>query len=277
MAKTLVILGDCASNGANCIASEVTNDNEVRVSYSLQYHNQHEQIIKWYLKQRQLGKYKNPISINLLQHESLKAYRQSEMEVSWPSHLECKTYNYSWNGNTFQGNLIDIKSHIASHGKPNLVAITCYSPDHVYVRVNNNTEKYSGIVHQSWIDKPYNADTMSYSEAIYNKKQTQGKKQLASSQTYLNRKAYHAWYWLTKFLKTNNIDYFCIRYRHPIVDDRVNVAYDLFETEKMLDIRELHDVYCHPKDGDKSLKKLEYQPIIAKKINQYLREDLKWL
>ena len=277
MTKSLVILGDCASNGANCIASEVTKDDDVRVSYSLQYHNQYEQIIKWFLQKRKLNKHNDTIPFKLLQSESLKAYRQSEMEVAWHKLLDCKAYNYSATGNTFQGYLADIKKHIERHNKPDLVAITCYSPDHVYVRVNNQEEKYNGIVYPGWLDTPYDSDTMSYSETVYHKKQKQGKKEYASSQKYLNRKAYHSWYWLKKFLKNNDIDYFCIRYRHAVVADRTNIAYDLFETEKMLDIRELHDVYCHPKDGDKSLKKLEYQPIIAKKINQYLREDLKWL
>lgn len=274
MTKNLVILGDCASNGTNCIASEVTGNKDIRVSYSLQYHNQHSDILKWYLKKRKEGKYTNPISMQLLQHESLKAYKQREMEVSWPSLLEYKTYNYSWSGNTFQGNLSDIKNHVALHGKPDLVAITCYTPDHVYVRVNNNKEKYNGIVHPTWIDRPYNADTMSYSKAIYDKKQSKGKKELSSSQTYLNRKAYHSWYWLTKFLKTNNIDYFCIRFRHPIVENRINIAYDLFENEKILDLRHLHDTYSRPIDGDKSEVKLRYQPIIAEKINNFIKEDL---
>ena len=176
MNKSLVILGDCASNGANCIAGEVTGNKDVRVSYSLQYHNQYSDILKWYLKKRKEVKYTTPISMQLLQHESLKAYRQREMEVSWPSLLECKTYNYSWNGNTFQGYLSDIKNHIVLHGKPDLVAITCYTPNHVYVRVNSNKEKYNGIVHQTWIDRPYNKDTMSYSKAIYDKKQSKAKK-----------------------------------------------------------------------------------------------------
>lgn len=277
MTKSLVILGDCASNGANCLASEVTNNNEVQVSYSLQYHNQYAQIIKWFLQKRKLNKSNDIIPLRLLQHESLKAYRQSEMEVAWHNLLDCKAYNYSATGNTFQGYLSDIKKHIELHGKPDIVAITCYTPDHVYVRVNNGKEKYNGIVHNNWIDKPYNPDTMSYSETIYNKKQKQGKKEIASSEKYLNRKAYHAWYWLIKFLKSNNIDFFCIRYRHSVVADRKNIAYDLFTKEKMLDIREIHDIYCHPKDGDKSVKKLQYQPIIAKTVNKFLREDLKWL
>jgi len=277
LTKSLVILGDCASNGANCIASDVIGDKEIRVSYSLQYHNQHGQIIKWFMQKRKLNKHNDTIPLKLLQHESLKAYRQSEMEVSWPNLLDCNTYNLSWTGNTFQGYLADIKKHIASHGKPDIVAITCYTPDHVYVRVNNGKEKYNGIVYHTWIDKPYNPDTMSYSEIIYNKKQKQGKKEIASSAKYLNRKAYHAWYWLTKFLRANNIDFFCIRYRHADVADRPNIAYDLFKKEKMLDIREVHDIYCHPKDGDKSVKKLQYQPVIAKTVNKFLREDLKWL
>ena len=213
----------------------------------------------------------------MLQHESLKAYRQGEMEVAWHNLLDCKAYNYSATGNTFQGYLSDIKKHIALHGKPDLVAITDYTPDHVYVRVSNGKEKYNGIVHSSWIDRPYNSDTMNYSETIYNKKQKQGKKEIAWSEKYLNRKAYHSWYWLIKFLKSNNIDFFCIRYRYSLVADRINIAYDLFETERMLDISKVHNIYCHPKNGDKSAQKLQYQPIIAKTVNKFLREDQKWL
>tara|TARA_B100001057_G_scaffold41620_1_gene37284 strand:+ start:1018 stop:1866 length:849 start_codon:yes stop_codon:yes gene_type:complete len=274
MPENLVILGDCASNGSNCLASEVLGDDNAQISFSLLYHNMHNHITKWYMKKRSEGVYKNPITTSLLEHESLKAYNNAEMKVSWPFRLDTKVYNYSWNGNAFQGYLSDLKKHIMKYGKPQKVAVCCYSPDHVYVRVNSNKEKYEGIVYKNWLNRPYNPVAMSYSEGIYKQKQKYGKKEYSKNQYYLNRKAYHAWYWLKKFLRKNDIDYFCIRYRTAITaSGEQNKAYELFENEKLLDLCDLHTIYNNA-NGDKSKLKLEYQPIIADKVTKFLKKDL---
>jgi len=266
MPEDIVILSDCATMGANCLASEVIGNEDAVISYSLKYHNMHNHIIKWYMQKRKEGRYTNPIRMSLIEHESVKAYEQAEMEVSWPLKLNSKVYNYSCHGNTFLGYLSDLKKHISKHGKPKKVIVTCFSPDHVYVRVNHNEQKYEGVVYQNWIDKPYNPDTMSYSKGIYEKKQKHGKKEYAKDQNYLYRKAYHSWYWLKKFLQKNEIDYFCVRYGKFL-------DYEFWKDEKVLDLSNIHKVYCN-KDGDKSKLKLQYQPIIADKVEKFIKEEL---
>ena len=114
-----VVLGDCASSGNNCLAHQII-DNPKRITYSLAYHKQYKDIIKWYLEQER----DHTVPLKRLQHTALKAYRLAEKQCSWPSDINGTVYNYSKNGQTFMGYLVDLKKHIENYGNPDTVIVT---------------------------------------------------------------------------------------------------------------------------------------------------------
>ena len=259
----LVVLGDCASSGTNCLAWQVTGNDAVNVRFSLAYNNDYNEIIKWYMHQRKQGKFTDPVKMQYIQQQSLKALTNAELEVAWPTFLDCTVFNYSVIGNTFQGYISDLKKHISMHGMPDCVCITDFSEDHVYVRVNSNNEKYSGVVHRGWLGSEYNSNTMSYTKQIFDKKQKQGRKEYNKGQAYLNKKSNHSFYFLKKFLEKNNINYFFVKFRD----------YDLssvFDKERTLNIQKMHQVYTDRYTGDKSLLKHNCQSKIAQQIQSRL-------
>jgi len=85
----LVVLGDCASSGTNCLAWQVTGNDAVNVRFSLAYNNDYNEIIKWYMHQRKQDKFTDPVKMQYIQQQSLKALTNAELEVAWPTFLDC--------------------------------------------------------------------------------------------------------------------------------------------------------------------------------------------
>jgi len=262
----LVVLGDCSSNGLNCLAWQVTGDDNISVNFSLQYNSYYDEIIKWYMKQRKQGKYTDPIKMKYIRQQSLKALTAAELNVAWPSFLKTdnrKVFNYSLTGNTFQGYILDLKKHILNYGKPDCVCITDFSQDHVYVRVNSKNEKYSGIVYKNWLDSEYDSNIMSYSKQIFEKKQIHGKKEYNKGQVYLDRKSNHSFYFLKKFLQKNNIDYFFVKF----LDQPIS---NVFDKDRTLNLQNIDQIYADKDTGINSLSKYSCQSVIAQKVAEYL-------
>jgi hypothetical protein len=62
--SNIVILGDCASNGNNCLGHIIFDDDTKNLTYSMQYHIYNEQeALKWFLEKR--NKQKNPPAIKM--------------------------------------------------------------------------------------------------------------------------------------------------------------------------------------------------------------------
>jgi len=268
--NNLVVLGDCATDGSNALAWEVTGENDIQLSMSLLYHKRYSEIIKWYMKYRSQGKITGPIDLRFVQREAIQSLDKEEIKIAWPALLDSeklKVYNYSSHGNAFLGYFQDLKTHIEKHGKPNLVCIADFAEDHIFVRVKAGNETYCGYVIQSWLGTEYNADVMSYSKQIFDKKQKHGKHQYSKNQTWHNRKAYHALYWLKKFLDTNEINYFFVNYRN-------NSISKLFDKDKTLDLSQSFNQYNDKIKGDISLAKYNYQSIHSEQVKQYINSKV---
>ncbi len=256
----IVVLGDCASNGNNCFAHRII-DNPQRITYSLAYHKQYKDIIKWYLKQERY----HTVALANLQHTALAAYRLVEKQCSWPSKIDGKVYNYSKVGQTFMGYLVDLRKHIATYGKPDSIIVTDYTENHLYIRTKVANESHEGIVYPTILDTKYNPELHTYSQALFDCRYHKAKVELTKSQNYHNRKSYHAFYWLKKYINELEIPvvYVTFRPNTSISSGFVNA----------LDVSDIHNLYCgnnEYQDGEDSELKLKAQQILSDRINTHL-------
>lgn len=268
MIESCVILGDCKSNGQNTIAWKTCNNYDITVEVSLQFSNITKPIIEWYLKERKLGVYTEPISIKYIQSIAIQKYKLYEKQFSWPTYLDFrKVYNLSRTGTTYQGYIADIKNHIKNEGKPNCVCITDFTDDHIYIRTNDNGTKHNSPVFQSFLNSEYNPEVIPYSENIYNKRQQFAKYELTAGQDYLNRKNSHSFYLLIKLLESHDIPYFFLKFREGAFSS------ELFKNKPTLDLSAIHNI-CTSKEGDHSLTLYSFQKTIAEIVQEYIVNNL---
>ena len=81
---SLVILGDCATNGNNTMGPEIFDDPDIIMTFSVQYHlsTTSKQAIKWFLSERKDYIKKNKITIKDLTNVALKEfYNEFKIEI----------------------------------------------------------------------------------------------------------------------------------------------------------------------------------------------------
>lgn len=257
----IVVLGDCKSNGLNTMSWEVTNNPDVVVDISLKHEKQDKQVIKWFLSQRKKTGVATKLSTVDLRSASFKALLDYELEQSWPNHLKQTVYNYSKTGTTFQGYIAELKKHIQTYGKPDVVCITDYTDDHVYIRTNHQQEKHNAPVFRSLFEREYD-NTIPYSKQIFEKRIKQGHVEYTSGQGYLNRKTKHSFYFLKRLCEYNNIKYFFVRFRN-------GTSSVVFDYKKTVDVTDINSIYTKV-NGQHSLMSYKQQPMIAKKVQEYI-------
>lgn len=257
----IVVLGDCKSNGLNTMSWEITKNPAVVVDISLKHEKQDKQVIKWFLSQRKKISDGNRISTADLRVASYKALNQYELEHSWPNHLKNTVYNYSKTGTTFQGYIAELNKHISTHGKPDVVCITDYTDDHVYIRTNYQQEKHNAPVFRSLFEREYD-DTIPYSKHIFDRRIKQGNLEYTSGQGYLNRKTRHSFYFLKRLCEHNKIKYFFVRFRN-------GTSSVVFDYKKTVDVTDINSIYTKV-NGQHSFDLYKQQPIIATKVQEYI-------
>lgn len=257
----IVVLGDCKSNGLNTMSWEVTNNPNIVVDISLKHEKQDRQVIKWFLSQRKKTSNTTKLSTSNLHVASYKALFQYELEKSWPNHLKHTIYNYSKTGTTFQGYIAELKNHINTHGKPDLVCITDYTDDHVYIRTNYQQEKHNAPVFRSLFEREYD-NTIPYSKQIFDRRLKQGLLEYTSGQGYLNRKTKHSFYFLKRLCEYNDIRYFFVKFRN-------STSSVVFDYKKTVDVTDINSIYTKV-NGQHSFMLYKQQPIIATKVQEYI-------
>ena len=132
--KTVLILGDCQSNGNNCLAHQVFDDSDRLQTWSLRYHQQSATVLEWINKNFPEFRPKSDLEI-------WKFFRQQELAVSWPSLLQrAQVTNLSINGAHFIGYHGRFKKYIAQHGIPDHVIVTDYAPGHQACAFKNQVQ-----------------------------------------------------------------------------------------------------------------------------------------
>jgi hypothetical protein len=139
--KSILILGDCHSNGNACI-NHIINDDPNDVSeWSIRFNKEYYNLIKWYMAQPD----REPILAEQLVEQALKYLTQHEKLIAWPIYLkdEYKVFNRSTNGNHCGRYRIQLKDHINKNGKPDLVLITDYHSSHVFSEFTIDNHEYN--------------------------------------------------------------------------------------------------------------------------------------
>lgn len=74
---SLVILGDCATNGNNTMGHQIFDDPNISMTFSIQYHLiTSEHAIKWYLKNRKTQSSKEKLNLSQLKETAIREFNQ---------------------------------------------------------------------------------------------------------------------------------------------------------------------------------------------------------
>jgi len=122
--KTVLILGDCQSNGNNCLAHQICHDPSILQTWSLRYHQQSAIVSEWI--EEKFPEFKPDSDL-----EIWRFLRHQELAISWPNLLQqVQVTNLSINGAHFIGHHSRLKKYIDQHGVPDHVIITDHAPSH---------------------------------------------------------------------------------------------------------------------------------------------------
>jgi nicotinamide riboside kinase len=255
--KNVLILGDCQSNGNNCLADEIT---EVVVprTFSLRFHNQIVAGTRWALQQKDFSR----CNISELKNEVWRFIRKKEMSMAWPSFLNANVINMSFNGAHYLGHCYRLKQYIKTNNKPDLVIITDYEFNHMAYSVTSDYKKYF-----------FESLTRSnYSEDIEQKRQEKIKYVLSKERhwhTKLHRRSFRK---LTNILDNNKIPYLTLRFgqfskrNQTVFDSFLGCDIDCKDMRLCYTIDDIQSEY----GAELSVKKFAAQKEIAACVNKFL-------
>jgi len=135
--KNVLILGDCQSNGNNCLADEITETTVLR-TFSLRFHNQIKAGTRWVLKQKDFP----PCNISDLKNQVWRYIRKREIAIAWPSFLNADVTNMSINGAHYLGHCRRLQTYLKNNNKPDLVIITDYEFNHLAYSITHQRKKH---------------------------------------------------------------------------------------------------------------------------------------
>lgn len=261
--KTVLILSDCQSNGNNCLAHEVTNE-DAPCTWSLRFHKQFQQVFKWYLKHRKLNGAKDKMPTESLESAVWDYYWEQEGKVAWPSLLKVpNVVNMSVNGGHFIGHHKRLNKYIAEHGKPDHVILTDYTFSHIAHSFKWEGKRYV-FERENYVDSEWNSED--YPKEVHLKRLQGIQRMKSMSREWHIRRHKRSFSLLTKVLNYHMIPFTVVRF-----GDRDDINIEAFDTfmGREVDCIPFFKQYSSI-DGEDSKKKLEVQPLIANKIEDYL-------
>ena len=264
----ILVLGDCQSNGNNCLADQVLNESLPR-TWSLQYHNENfKKIMKWFLEDRVKNNEVEKISIRNIEAEVWKYLQTQERKLAWPALLNGEVTNRSFNGATFVGYHKRLIEYINTVGIPDHVLVTDFTFPHIVSSFKYDNKRYVFEKSPNYGSRQYNpndypvevhlklADRITFQlsqpREWHIKKHTKSFDQLVKVLTHYNLK-----WTVFKFgdTKQENIDVF-----DKIMGDGINCL-DLFQQ------------YHYTEGGENSTMKLNLQQTIANRIQSYINKS----
>ncbi len=255
--KTALILGDCQSNGNNCLSDQILLDQLPR-TFSLRYHQKTQEAIKWAIQQQDFNS-----SFDKLSADVWKYIRQKEMSHAWTTYLDANIVNLSFNGAHFFGHCRRLKNYINLHGIPDLVIVTDYEFAHLSYSIRYNNKKY---YFESLTTKHQDSNVenlrMREFEKTYNKSRNWHLK--------FHRRSFSL---LIKILNFHNIKYEIVRFGQCTKDNEQVFSSFITHYIDCSDLRKKYTVDDPDSDFGAELGaiKLEYQPVIAERINSQIK------
>lgn len=254
----IVVLGDCQSNGNNCLADEIMQNSELR-TWSLRHNKQLAQATRWMLHNRKQNSI-SKIELKNLEDHVWRYLREQEIKLAWPAMVKAQVVNLSYNGAHFLGHWYRLRQFLQKE-KPDHIIITDYQINHVGVAF-----RYQG--------KQYSFDGTNYNESAYhgqypvavhelrmrnmerNKQQTNG---------WIIRKHRRCYQGLTALIESYQIPYSLMKFGN--VTGSIQPPFDQFMPTQ-IDCTNIYGGYT-VSDGEWSDKKRISQHEIAKLVNSY--------
>lgn len=235
--KNILVLGDCTSNGNNCLGHLVYEDSETVLTYSLQYHKKFKEIVRWFLRERKKGNFLDKkVTIKNLNYVALKTLKEEEKKISWPNLLDFNITNKSTNGNHFCNYIIQLTKYCENNENPDLVLITDHPLDHMVVYFTRDKKKYRFLCEPQGVNEKYDSHKHHYPYLIHQEKINFIKKQNSYSSNYQRNKSRRYLSILEKKLQQKNISYFFVLFRKK--------NEHLFSPEKIIDLTDIKETWC---------------------------------
>ena len=202
-------------------------------------------LVSWYLKN-----YKEKINLGSVIDHSLKAKLNKEKSMSWVTGIP-GCLNLAVAGETFQGMHKKIKKIIEEDTIPSMVLITCFSPTHRCVVINQNSQKFVVKRDLALLEEGQKI----WPEEVYKEFVSRVKKQELFGEEFQKRKNKKSFTILTKLLDLHSIPYKFLLFRE----------YNKYISNQYMDLSDLPATYSN--NGYELLnKKVEAQPKIAKRV-----------
>lgn len=256
------MLGDCQSDGNNCLAHQILHQDDLVIDWSLQYHQRAAEVVKWMLSHKTHQK----LALHTIKDTAFKFLRQKELEVAWPNLIKNYTVtNLSCRGAHFLGHHKRIKQWIANNPKPDLVILTDYTFDHYVVSF-----RHDGITQIFEKNLNYNQSEWNnnyYDQEVHEKIVEKLKIQMSQSRSWFERRHQHAHFFLLKFLKQHDIPWINLKL------DGYNLANVTFFDSFMptdIDCHDIYSGYTIKEIGEACSIKLQKQSVIAGRVQDYL-------
>lgn len=259
----ILVLGDCQSNGNNCLSDEIIGDNLPR-TWSLRYHNNFSQVFKWYLTQRKKHNIQDPINTENVQSATWAYIRKRELEIAWPSFLRGDITNRSLNGAHFIGYHKRLLQYINSVGLPDRVLVTDYTFSHHVSSFKHNNKQYVFEKNPYYSDAEWNPND--YPVEVHRMLKEKLAFQLAQPREWHIRRHTKAYQLLVKVLKHYNLKWTVVRFGDP-EKQNIGVFDKIMGTD--IDCIDIFNQYRVNND-EYGTPKLNCQVEIAKRVQNYL-------
>ena len=259
----ILVLGDCQSNGNNCLADQVLEENSPR-TWSLRFHKNFPQALKWYLKHSIKNKVTDPITTKNIESAVWTYLRQQELNCSWPNLLNGRVVNRSLNGAHFVGYHKRLLQYLDKHGRPDRVLVTDFTFPHIASSFKYQGKRYVFEKSPNYGDVEYNPDE--YPIEVHRELVKRMTFQLKQTRDWYIRKHHWGYWQLTKVLNYHKLQWSVVRFGD---DEQENI--DVFDKimGRGIDCIDLLKQY-HINGAEDGTKKLKIQSKIAERVQQHL-------
>tara|TARA_B100001057_G_scaffold155535_1_gene155779 strand:+ start:1576 stop:2499 length:924 start_codon:yes stop_codon:yes gene_type:complete len=202
--KSILILGDCHSNGNNCFDYIIQNDPNIMSEWSLRSYGRYDKLIEWYEKNTT----ETVIDKTQLVKSALKYLTLREKSVAWPSHLQndYNIFNRSVNGNHCGRYRIQLKDHIDKNDKPDLILITDYHWSHVFTEFTEDNQYHTFLSSTNTPQMEWTED-LGYSKKVLAKRKQEFIDDYSKGPNFLREKTNQHHDELIKDIKQANIPF----------------------------------------------------------------------
>ena len=262
--QTILILGDCQSNGNNCLAHEITQEKTLR-TWSMRFHKEFRSVFKWYMRHRRDAGIKTPMPEGNLESVVWHYFWEEEQKVAWPNLLHGNIINFSKNGGHFIGHHHRLKQYLANNAKPDHVIVTDYTFSHKASAFKFKGKQYV-FERESYVDAEWNPTD--YPVEVHRKRLASIEFQKNQSREWHIRRHQRGFDMLIKLLKYHGLSYSIVRFGDPVV---ANIeAFDFMG--RQIDCIPYYQQYT-TLDGENSEVKLGLQADIAAVVVSSLSMD----